>query len=846
MPENRVRIDLSVHGQAATGQALDKSKRKVRDLGTETGHANRGLLSMSGAATRLTGALAGLASVAAAIRLGKEIVDLGQTYQGALTDMAKVTDQSREAINADIAALDAHLGNSTDLVQGYYQVISAGVTDPAKALDMLVEASKMAKAAHVDQADAIKGLTKMMAGYGDEIKSTSDAADILFAIEKVGQTTVLEMVPLIGEMSSVSAQLGVRVGEMGAAFANITQFTGSSSQAMTSYKAIVMGLFKPNEEMRKALAALGYESGQAMVQALNFAGAIKAVDDYARNSGVGLGRMFESQEALIGLGPMIKDLFRMYSDGLRVFEERADMSARAWINFSEDGKAASEAFWDVLHNVAIQIEEVFDKDLTDALNNTTKEIQENTREIVLWTKAIKGTIAAVKDLYDLIPDNTVSGGILGRMLFGSWGGGAVVLMLQQINRSLEAVGSRLSFTSLMREWGEDWKAFIAAIRGDVEWLSGAPTLAAQKRMTNFDLVPAHTPQKSLQDIGLLSPHTGASLFNADAMQAAIDQVDVSGLSKKVRGLEKDFLLLGAAENKTGDFLTKGIADYLGGDALDTAKDQIRLKRELVDQTKALEIETSMNAREQNALRFAEDRRLLEQQISDYKKRQGYSADADDFIAAYRQAKLRQVELAELRASNNFAAGWDSGINKVKDSMLSGFEMMESMAVTTAKSMGQAFGDFFFDLTQNNLKSLADYVQSFANSVLRSMTAMLGQQMASGIMAGMFHSGGMVGDTVVPGRMVPASVFAGAPRLHSGLAPDEYPAILQRGEKVIPRGGGSRPANITVVLKNESGQPMKLTRQETSPGQDPQEIVVTLWMDAVQNNRFGVRSFLGGG
>ena len=34
--------------------------------------------------------------------------------------------------------------------------------------------------------------------------------------------------------------------------------------------------------------------------------------------------------------------------------------------------------------------------------------------------------------------------------------------------------------------------------------------------------------------------------------------------------------------------------------------------------------------------------------------------------------------------------------------------------------------------------------------------------------------------------MPAYAFAGAPRLHSGLAADEYPAILQRGEEVIPK------------------------------------------------------------
>lgn len=58
-----------------------------------------------------------------------------------------------------------------------------------------------------------------------------------------------------------------------------------------------------------------------------------------------------------------------------------------------------------------------------------------------------------------------------------------------------------------------------------------------------------------------------------------------------------------------------------------------------------------------------------------------------------------------------------------------------------------------------------------------------------IIPGILHDGGTVGkDGYGHGRMVPSSVFAGARKFHKGLMPDEFPAILQRGETVIPRGG----------------------------------------------------------
>ena len=51
----------------------------------------------------------------------------------------------------------------------------------------------------------------------------------------------------------------------------------------------------------------------------------------------------------------------------------------------------------------------------------------------------------------------------------------------------------------------------------------------------------------------------------------------------------------------------------------------------------------------------------------------------------------------------------------------------------------------------------------------------------------FHEGGVVGVGGTP-HVAPAFVFRNAPRLHGGafLSPDEVPAILQRGERVLNR------------------------------------------------------------
>ena len=109
-----------------------------------------------------------------------------------------------------------------------------------------------------------------------------------------------------------------------------------------------------------------------------------------------------------------------------------------------------------------------------------------------------------------------------------------------------------------------------------------------------------------------------------------------------------------------------------------------------------------------------------------------------------------------------------------------------------------------------------------------------------------HRGGLVGISAPTfTRSVPAMAFAGAPRLHSGggwFAQDEYPAILQRGERVLNRdetaayhagmaAGGNRgnssgrePA-VYVTINNTTGEPVSTQRSRDGNGNTNIEVLV---------------------
>lgn len=88
----------------------------------------------------------------------------------------------------------------------------------------------------------------------------------------------------------------------------------------------------------------------------------------------------------------------------------------------------------------------------------------------------------------------------------------------------------------------------------------------------------------------------------------------------------------------------------------------------------------------------------------------------------------------------------------------------------------------------------------------------------------WHGGGLIGDPTASLRMLPSALFDNAPRFHSGLAPDEFPAVLQRNERVLSadhnerfvraiEGGGG---GVKVNIHNYGGGEVE-TRERTGPG-----------------------------
>jgi hypothetical protein len=81
--------------------------------------------------------------------------------------------------------------------------------------------------------------------------------------------------------------------------------------------------------------------------------------------------------------------------------------------------------------------------------------------------------------------------------------------------------------------------------------------------------------------------------------------------------------------------------------------------------------------------------------------------------------------------------------------------------------------------------------------------------------GVAHGGGLIGFTALNTRSFHSSIFNGAPRFHGGLMDDEFPAVLQRGERVLTAGDNARMTRTIDMLAANAGT--SATNQGFMPG-----------------------------
>lgn len=236
---------------------------------------------------------------------------------------------------------------------------------------------------------------------------------------------------------------------------------------------------------------------------------------------------------------------------------------------------------------------------------------------------------------------------------------------------------------------------------------------------------------------------------------------------------------------------------------------------------------------------SEEAQLVEKLIN-VKKAKAQMAELDrelsDLISKHSRGQISNDEFSQgvdLIGGDLREAAGETGdpadLDQVNEKLSEAYmrvDLLGQIGKTVGESLSNSLVDSLFAFIDGT-KSAGDAFRDFAAGVLRDIAKMMMQQailnalqgafggasggFGGGVMASIFHGGGTAGSGSRK-RFVSPSLFALAPRYHTGgiagLAPNEVPAILEKGERVMTEAeqkemarnqgqGGNSATNVTV-------------------------------------------------
>lgn len=207
-----------------------------------------------------------------------------------------------------------------------------------------------------------------------------------------------------------------------------------------------------------------------------------------------------------------------------------------------------------------------------------------------------------------------------------------------------------------------------------------------------------------------------------------------------------------------------------------------------------------------------------------------------------RSSLVQLNLALKEQTGTFTEGTRYGFQQYLHDANTTFQLGAQLARDTAQAMQSSFDTFFFDMMEGQLDSLEDYLLNFLESIQRALSSILSQMATQGLLS---MAGGFFSPQAAPQAGVVVHRGGYIPRFHvGGLAADEIPAILQRGEYVVSRKGvdaldrinqgkGTSAPNVMINITNQTGQ--QVGAKQDNARFDGEKYIVNIILKNIDQN-----------
>jgi len=375
------------------------------------------------------------------IESSRAAIDFEKSVREINTILPNNTKLTNEQVQA-LRGLARQYGTSaTSQAKAFYQTISAGVTDTAKATKLLSTANKLSIGGLTSVENSIDVLTTIINSYGQENINATQAADALFTAVRLGKTNMDELAASIGLAVPSAKSAGVNIDVLSAAVATLTTKGFTTNVAVTRLNALFTALAKNG-----ALLGKGFDLNA--VKSDGLVTVLKRLGERTNNSSEALLKLLGRQEAVQAVQTLAANGARDFAQALDGFSNKAGAADDAFKEFKTSLAFRKDKIISDIGDIAITLGNVFAPAALGAAESVVRLIKGLTRkeEPTILSESSK----RINELRDNITDLTEKKNILQgekegkgvglfRSLFGD-----IDSELQEVNRDIELAESEIA------------------------------------------------------------------------------------------------------------------------------------------------------------------------------------------------------------------------------------------------------------------------------------------------------------------------------------------------------------------------------------------------------------------
>lgn len=381
-----------------------KFKSDIKDTETIAASGYSGIKSKGTVAFAAIGAAVVAAGTATAKLLG-DVIELGKEFETKFAQVETIMDTSQ--MNVDdmkkaIRGAAVEMGiDAGDLSEAVYNAISA-TGDTAGAVDLVTNATKLAKAGFTDSSSALSVLTTAMNAYGLTAEEAESISDSLITTQNLGVLTMGELSGAMGKAIATGSAYGVDLHNIEAGYIALTK-SGISVHESTTY---LSGLMKElGTSGSNAAKILKEKTGQSFGQLMKSGASLSDVLDILLESVDGdteaMMNLWGSAEAGKAANAIISQGLDTFNDNLQAVTKSAGTTQAAYKTMTETAAQKSAVLKSSIKELGLTIYEDLDGPVADVTESLTGYVQDLTD--AYSTDGLSGMVEAM-------------GGILSSML----------------------------------------------------------------------------------------------------------------------------------------------------------------------------------------------------------------------------------------------------------------------------------------------------------------------------------------------------------------------------------------------------------------------------------------------